>query len=60
MKGMQLVKSNARGTKLFQVHKADGTHDTMAIPWNVHVYYDPPRQTPTVGAAVGSLLGMMF
>ena len=57
---MQLIKSYARGTKLFKVHKTYGTHKTVAIPWDVHIYYDAPRRMPTFGAAVGSPLSMML
>ena len=45
LKGMQVVAHYAKGTKLFHAinHKSGKREPMPGIPWEVMVFYDPPR-----------------
>ncbi len=58
-KGMRLIKEYSKSTPLFMGLDKQGTQSPLkGVPWDVQVFYDPPRPQISVARACSSGLSM--
>ena len=60
--GMSLIKQYSRGTKLFTAPNKEGSgrHALPGVPWDVEVWYDPPKPVLCAAAAMRHAITMQF